>query len=90
MLEKMRTNNSGNEMTGMLMKQNQRIPLERLLPRLILNNKRKLKYATVGGDPTITMTDWTQNNDSNGKGRDTINPKQVAQETLHLQQTVEQ
>ena len=54
MLEKMRQTTSGNEMTGMLMKQNhQHIPLERLPMANPSTTNGNFQYVTVGGDQSI-------------------------------------
>ena len=58
-------NFSGNEITGALFKQNftkiHSIGTITSAANLSTTNGN-FQYATVGGDLTITMTDWTQNN----------------------------
>ena len=60
-------NFSGQEMTGMLMKQNfiktHSIGSITGASNLSLTNGN-FQYATVGGDLTITMLDWSQNTDA--------------------------
>ena len=60
-------NFSGNEITGALFKQNftkiHSIGTITSAANLSTTNGN-FQYATVGGDLTITMTDWTQNNNS--------------------------
>ena len=54
-------------MTGMLMKQNfiKTHSIGEITSAANLSTTNgNFQYATVGGDLTITMTDWTQNNNS--------------------------